>query len=236
MNKNMSKTENKTEGLTLYTLQSNFSEDVTKNCGLLGGEIDANFLFLRNNDIYRGEIDEENNTLKLYRGDSDVIIVNNIRKNTQITGGYINNVTGELVLETNDNNIVITGFTTSSVFTDITIHGDGSTDNPIRLSELYKSPYLPSVKTVIDLTNNEIITDEMIETCEKYTKLAPLHNPANLACIRAAQEAFAGKPMVAVFDTTFHSTMPAKAYMYGIPYPVYEKYKNSCKEKGKNEK
>ena len=54
----MNKTENKTEGLTLYTLQSNFSEDVTKNCGLLGGEIDANFLFLRNNDIYRGEIDE----------------------------------------------------------------------------------------------------------------------------------------------------------------------------------
>ena len=50
----MNKTENKTEGLTLYTLQSNYSGDTTKNCGLTGGEIDANFLFLRGNDIYSG--------------------------------------------------------------------------------------------------------------------------------------------------------------------------------------
>ena len=69
-----------------------------------------------------------------------------------------------------------------------------------------------------------IITDEMIETCEKYTKLAPLHNPANLACIRAAQEAFAGKPMVAVFDTAFHQTMDAVNYLYPVPYAWYENY------------
>lgn len=156
----MNKTENKTEGLTLYTLQSNYSGDTTKNCGLIGGEIDANFLFLRGNDIYSGEINEEDNTLILKKGNENIITIPNIRKNTQITGGYINNVTGELVLETNGDDIVITGFTSSSFFTDITIHGDGSTNNPIRLSELYKSPYLPSVKTVIDLTNNGIITDE----------------------------------------------------------------------------
>lgn len=156
----MNKTENKTEGLTLYTLQSNCSGDTTKNCGLIGGEIDANFLFLRGNDIYSGEINEENNTLILKKGNENIITIPNIRKNTQITGGYINNITGELVLESNFDNIIITGFTSSSFFTDITIHGDGSTNNPIRLSELYKSPYLPSVKTVIDLTNNGIITDE----------------------------------------------------------------------------
>lgn len=156
----MNKTENKTEGLTLYTLQSNYSGDTTKNCGLTGGEIDANFLFLRGNDIYSGEIDEENNTLILKRGNENIITIPNIRKNTQITGGYINNVTGELVLETNFDNIIITGFTSSSFFTDITIHGDGSTNNPIRLSELYKSPYLPSVKTVVDLTNNEVIQEK----------------------------------------------------------------------------
>jgi uncharacterized protein (TIGR02145 family) len=156
----MNKTENKTEGLTLYTLQSNYSGDTTKNCGLIGGEIDANFLFLRGNDIYSGEINEENNTLILKKGNENSITIPNIRKDTRITGGYINNVTGELVLETNGDDIVITGFTSSSFFTDITIHGDGSTNNPIRLSELYKSPYLPSVKTVIDLTNNGIITDE----------------------------------------------------------------------------
>lgn len=69
-----------------------------------------------------------------------------------------------------------------------------------------------------------IITDEMIEICEKYTKLAPLHNPANLACIRAAQEAFAGKPMVAVFDTAFHQTMEATNYLYPVPYSWYKNY------------
>ena len=156
----MNKTENKTEGLTLYTLQSNYSGDTTKNCGLTGGEIDANFLFLRGNDIYSGEINEENNTLILRRGNEELITISNIRKDIQITSGYINNATGELVLETNGDDIIITGFTSSLIFTDTTLNGDGSTNNPIRLSELYKSPYLPSVKTVIDLTNNGIITDE----------------------------------------------------------------------------
>lgn len=156
----MNKTENKTEGLTLYTLHSNYSGDTTKNCGLTGGEIDANFLFLRGNDIYSGEINEENNTLILRRGNEELITISNIRKDTQITSGYINNVTGELVLETNGDDIIITGFTSSLVFTDTTLNGDGSTNNPIRLSELYKSPYLPSVKTVVDLTNNEVIQEE----------------------------------------------------------------------------
>lgn len=156
----MNKTENKTEGLTLYTLQSNYSGDTTKNCGLTGGEIDANFLFLRGNDIYSGEINEENNTLILRRGNEELITISNIRKDTQITSGYINNATGELVLETNGDDIIITGFTSSLVFTDTTLNGNGSTNNPIRLSELYKSPYLPSVKTVIDLTNNGIIADK----------------------------------------------------------------------------
>ena len=69
-----------------------------------------------------------------------------------------------------------------------------------------------------------IISAEMIETCKKYTKLAPLHNPANIACIEAAQEAFAGKPMVAVFDTAFHQSMEPVNYLYPIPYEWYEKY------------
>ena len=63
----MNKTENKTEGLTLYTLQSNYSGDTTKNCGLIGGEIDANFLFLRGNDIYSGDFDEKTNSIVLYK-------------------------------------------------------------------------------------------------------------------------------------------------------------------------
>ena len=69
------------------------------------------------------------------------------------------------------------------------------------------------------------ITDEVIHEIEKCIDLAPLHNPAGLAGIRAAQKAMPGKPMVAVFDTAFHQTMPVKAYIYQIPYRYYTSYK-----------
>lgn len=70
-----------------------------------------------------------------------------------------------------------------------------------------------------------IITEEVIEQIEECTDLAPLHNPAGVAGIRAAQAAMPGKPMVVVFDTAFHQTMPAKAFIYQIPYKYYGKYK-----------
>lgn len=70
-----------------------------------------------------------------------------------------------------------------------------------------------------------IITQEVIKEIEACNELAPLHNPANLIGIRACQELMPGVPMVAVFDTAFHQTMPEEAYLYGIPYEYYEKYK-----------
>ena len=73
--------------------------------------------------------------------------------------------------------------------------------------------------------SSAIITDEMIKAVEECNDLAPLHNPANLIGIRACQELMPGVPMVAVFDTAFHQTMPDVAYTYGIPYEYYEKYK-----------
>ena len=76
-----------------------------------------------------------------------------------------------------------------------------------------------------DFKQSVVIDDEVIAICEKNAELGPLHMPGNIACIKSCREVMKGVPMVAVFDTTFHSTMPAKAYMYGIPYPVYEKYK-----------
>ena len=69
-----------------------------------------------------------------------------------------------------------------------------------------------------------IITDEMIETVEACSDLAPLHNPANLIGVRACQELMPYTPMVGVFDTAFHQTMPKEAYLYGVPYEYYEKY------------
>jgi len=65
----------------------------------------------------------------------------------------------------------------------------------------------------------------VIKTVEKFSDLAPLHNPPNLAGIRATMEAMPGIPQVAAFDTAFHQTMPRTAYMYAIPYELYEKYK-----------
>ena len=68
------------------------------------------------------------------------------------------------------------------------------------------------------------ITPEVIEIIKKCAPLAPIHNPANLIGILAAQEVLPTLPHVAVFDTAFHQTMPEEAYLYGLPYEIYEKY------------
>lgn len=75
-----------------------------------------------------------------------------------------------------------------------------------------------------EFKDSVIITDEVIAACKKFTKLAPLHNPAMLTCIEASKEAFPGKKMVAVFDTSFHQTMEPTNYLYPVPYEWYTKY------------
>ncbi|MGI6017230.1 MAG: acetate/propionate family kinase [Marvinbryantia sp.] len=69
-----------------------------------------------------------------------------------------------------------------------------------------------------------VINEEVLKAIEECNDLAPLHNPANLIGINACAELMPGVPMVAVFDTAFHQTMPEKAYLYGLPYEYYEKY------------
>lgn len=73
--------------------------------------------------------------------------------------------------------------------------------------------------------SSTVITDEVMKAIEECNDLAPLHNPANLIGINACKRIMPNVPMVAVFDTAFHQTMPAKAYLYGLPYEYYEKYK-----------
>ncbi len=70
-----------------------------------------------------------------------------------------------------------------------------------------------------------LITDEVLGAIEECVPLAPLHNPANLTGIRACRKVMPGVPMVAVFDTAFHQTMPPKAYMYALPWEYYEQDK-----------
>lgn len=74
-------------------------------------------------------------------------------------------------------------------------------------------------------TESAIITEEVIKEIEECITLAPLHNPASLAGIKACQKLLPNIPMVAVFDTSFHQTLEEKAYIYNLPYKYYEDYK-----------
>ncbi len=69
-----------------------------------------------------------------------------------------------------------------------------------------------------------VITDEVIKALEETIELAPLHNPPNLIGIRACQEILPNVPMVSVFDTAFHQTMPASSFIYALPYEYYKEY------------
>jgi len=75
-----------------------------------------------------------------------------------------------------------------------------------------------------EFKRSALITGKVIKSMEKYAELAPLHNPPSLSGIRACLDILKGIPQVAVFDTSFHQTMPEKAFLYGLPYKYYEKY------------
>ena len=70
-----------------------------------------------------------------------------------------------------------------------------------------------------------LITDEVLAQIEALNPLAPLHNPVNVAGIREMRRLFPAVPHIAVFDTAFHHTLPAYAYLYGLPFELYEKQK-----------
>ena len=75
-----------------------------------------------------------------------------------------------------------------------------------------------------DFNCSVVVDDDAIAKCKKNIELGPLHMPGNISCVESCREVMPGVPMVMVFDTTFHSTMPPMAYMYGIRYEDYEKY------------
>ncbi len=75
-----------------------------------------------------------------------------------------------------------------------------------------------------DFNCSVVVDEDAIAKCKKNIELGPLHMPGNISCVESCMKVMPGVPMVMVFDTTFHATMPAKAYMYGIRYEDYEKY------------
>ena len=74
-------------------------------------------------------------------------------------------------------------------------------------------------------TAPSLVDDRVLDGIREYIELGPLHNPANIKCIETCMELMPGKPNVAVFDTAFHQSMPDYAYLYGIPYSVYQEHK-----------
>jgi acetate kinase len=105
---------------------------------------------------------------------------------------------------------------------DVLTTGEGKViDNVSEISAVGHRTLHGSEKYKASMLINDTVIDDVME----FRELGPLHNPPQAIAMRACQEVF-GKdmPMVAVFDTAFHQTMPAKAYMFGIPYEYYEKY------------
>lgn len=75
-----------------------------------------------------------------------------------------------------------------------------------------------------EVSESVLITDNVISLIEKYSELAPLHNPPNLLGIKACQRLLPGVKQVAVFDTAYYHSMPPSSYLYGLPYDLYKKY------------
>ena len=75
-----------------------------------------------------------------------------------------------------------------------------------------------------EFTDSVVINEHVLETIEKISELAPLHNPANVTGIKAFKKVLPNTPSVAVFDTAFHQTMPESSFLYSLPYEYYEKY------------
>src|SRR5690625_1644295 len=105
----------------------------------------------------------------------------------------------------------------------------------LMLEELLKNGALDDINEIVGsghrvvhggeaFDDSVLITDEVVEKIEDLSELAPLHNPANLMGIRAFREILPDVPMVAVFDTAFHQTMPPSSYLYSLPYSYYKDY------------
>src|SRR5574344_1696929 len=106
----------------------------------------------------------------------------------------------------------------------------------VLIDELFKNNIIESLEEIKGIghrvlhggekySDSVIITDEVISDIKSLTKLGPLHHPGNLAGIEALKEALPSVPMVAVFDTAFHQTMPKKNYLYPVPMEWYKEYK-----------
>lgn len=162
------------KGVVYYKIESEYSGDITKYCGLSGGEIDGNFLFLRGSDIESGEFNKEEGKLALKKLNGDVIIIDNFVINNDepildINNSFYDKNRGVLVLTIGGISYELNGFyvydeTKIKVYSGANLNGDGSITNPLTVSDTLKTGmFAPSI-SFIDLTdeNNTLPLDPKV--------------------------------------------------------------------------
>lgn len=152
-------------GVIYYKLAPGYEGDITKNCGLVGSEIDGNFYFLRGYDIKSVEYDEQEQKLKLTRLNGDVLLADIDFTDLQFS---FNNVTGELVITyPNQEVLTLSGFTTDNnnsriIISDGTLIGDGTLTNPLAINPIEKTGEYAPANTYLDITEGAELPTEGI--------------------------------------------------------------------------
>lgn len=170
-------------GVIYYKLVSSYNGDITKNCGLTGGEIDGNFLFLRGYDIENGSWDNENKVLSFTRINGEKIVVDGFNFETNVENSYYDSKNGELVLNVNGNEHRISGFYVNEntesaktvIYTDSTIKGDGSVNSPLSINDLTKTGFYSAIKAYVNICNDEILPSNP-NFGDKYLTKEPISN------------------------------------------------------------
>lgn len=145
-------------GVIYYKLSSTYDGDVTKNCGLTGGEIDSNFLFLRGYDIESGSWDGDTASLNFTRVNGEKIIISGLDNKISVEGSYYDKNKGELVLIINNTEYRISGFYVEDtvkeyiVYSDNSLNGLGTIDNPLSLTKSLITGFYAPAKSYLDLT------------------------------------------------------------------------------------
>ena len=152
---------NKTNGVIYYKLDERYDGDITKNCGLTGGEVDSNFFFLRGYDVENIEWDDDNRQLIFKRINGETIIVKGLDTPISAEKTYYDAENGTLILNINGVDYPISGFYVKEeqkFYTGNSVNGDGTIKEPIEVSETLKTGFFAPVESFIDLTvtNNHL--------------------------------------------------------------------------------
>ena len=181
------------KGVIYYKLESIYDGDITKYCGLSGGEIDGNFFFLRGNDIETGEWQDEGRKLILTKVNGDKIIVEGIDSQVSVEGTYYDPQKGILVLNINGVEYEIDGFSVDKeykVYSGSNIKGIGTMNDPLNVSETLKTGFFTPAERFLDLTKKGNFLPNNVKLGDRYLTKEDVSSYGllyNFAAVQAAQ-------------------------------------------------